>query len=383
MTSTPPASSPLSGLTVVELGHSVAAPFAGQLLADLGARVVKIENPAHGDDARRWGPPFWNGAATIFQSVNRNKESAAINLKDAQERAALAAFITQHADIVVQNMRAGLVAEYGLDARTLRAANPRLIYCNLGAFGATGPLSKRPGYDPLMQAFGGIMSVTGNEGEAPVRVGVSLVDQGAGMWSVIGVLAALQRRNVTGEGCEVDTSLFETALSWMSASSAGYLATGRPPGRRGSENPGLVPYRVFKAQDSYLLIAAGNDNLFNRLAAALGKPEWLEDARFSTNPARVDNRALVNDAVQDVIATRPRDAWIALLEDAGVPVAALQSVDQVLAHEQTKALGMLQQAPDADMQLMGTPLSFDGQRPQMRSAPPKLGAHTDAILKPK
>ncbi len=376
-----PASSPLSGLTVVELGHSVAAPFAGQLLGDLGARVIKIENPSHGDDARRWGPPFWNGAATIFQSVNRNKESAAIDLKDPDERAALADFIVQHADIVVQNMRAGLVADYGLDAQTLRARNPRLIYCNLGAFGTKGPLSKRPGYDPLMQAFGGIMSVTGNEGEAPVRVGVSLVDQGAGMWSVIGVLAALQRRNVTGEGCEVGTSLFETALSWMGASSAGYLATGRAPGRRGSENPGLVPYKVFQACDAYLLIAAGNDNLFNRLARALGKPEWLDDPRFATNPERVAHRTLVNDSVQAVVATRARDEWIARLEEAGVPVAPLQSIDQVLAHEQTIALGMLQQAPDADMQLMGTPLSFNGERPQMRSAPPKLGAHTNAILK--
>ena len=377
------AQAPLTGLTVVEIGHSVAAPFAGQVLADLGARVLKVENPQRGDDARGWGPPFWNGMATVFQSVNRNKLSTAIDLKNPVERETLASFIVEEADIVVQNMRAGLLASLGLDAASLRARNPRLIYCNLGAFGATGPLAGRPGYDPLMQAFGGIMSVTGNEGEPPVRVGVSIVDQGAGMWAVIGILAALQRRNATGLGCEVDTSLFETALSWIGAASAGYQATGRTPPRRGSENPSLVPYKVFHASDGDLVIAAGNDNLFRKLAQALGRPDWLDDERFATNPARVVNRVVVNEAVQAAVGALSRAEVCALLDQVDVPVAPLQSVDQVLAHPQTHALDMFQQAPDADLRLMGSPLSFDGTRPQFRSLPPELGADTEAILGPK
>ena len=377
------AQAPLKGLTVVEIGHSVAAPFAGQVLADLGARVLKVENPLRGDDARGWGPPFWRGMATVFQSVNRNKLSAAVDLKNPVERETLATFIVEEADIVVQNMRAGLLASLGLDAASLRARNPRLIYCNLGAFGATGPLAGRPGYDPLMQAFGGIMSVTGNEGEPPVRVGVSIVDQGAGMWAVIGILAALQRRNATGLGCEVDTSLYETALSWIGAASAGYQATGRTPPRRGSENPSLVPYKVFQASDGDLVIAAGNDNLFRKLAHALGRPDWLDDERFATNPARVVNRVVVNEAVQAMVGTRSRAEICALLDQVDVPVAPLQSIDQVLAHPQTQALDMFQKAPDLDLRLMGSPLSFDGERPQFLSLPPELGADTEAILGPK
>ena len=377
------AQAPLKGLTVVEIGHSVAAPFAGQVLADLGARVLKVENPQRGDDARGWGPPFWNGMATVFQSVNRNKLSAAIDLKNPVERETLASFIVEEADIVVQNMRAGLLAPLGLDAASLRARNPRLIYCNLGAFGATGPLAGRPGYDPLMQAFGGIMSVTGNEGEPPVRVGVSIIDQGAGMWAVIGILAALQRRNATGLGCEVDTSLYETALSWIGAASAGYQATGRTPPRRGSENPSLVPYKVFQACDGDLVIAAGNDNLFRKLAHALGRPDWLDDERFATNPARVMNRVVVNAAVQAMVGARSRAEICALLDQVDVPVAPLQSIDQVLAHPQTEALDMFQQAPDADLRLMGSPLSFDGKRPQFRSLPPELGADTASIMGPR
>ncbi len=377
--SAPPADAPLKGLLVVELGHSVAAPFAGQVLADLGARVIKIENPAHGDDARRWGPPFWNGAATIFQSVNRNKQSAAVDLKDPEQLAALRTFIIEKADIVVQNMRSGLVSQYGVGAE-LRAENPRLIYCNLGAFGTTGPLSKRPGYDPLMQAFGGIMSVTGNDGEAPVRVGVSIIDQGAGLWSVIGILSALHRRALTGEGCTVDTSLFETALAWANAPNATYQATGKAPGRLGSQTPGLTPYKVFEANDGYILIAAGNDNLFRRLAEAVGHSEWLDDERFATNPKRVENRGLVNDAVQKVIATRSVSTWVDVFERANVPAAPLQSIDQVVKHPQTQALGMLQKAPDADMTLMGLPLSFNGARPPLRNAPPPLGRETQEIL---
>lgn len=373
------ASQPLTGIVAVEIGHSVAAPFSGQILADLGATVVKVENPEGGDDARSWGPPFLHGASVIFQTLNRNKYSAAVNLKDADELAALKRFLVEKADVVLQNMRPGLVARLGIGAG-LRDENPRLIYCNIGAFGARGPLVDRPGYDPMMQAFGGIMSVTGEEGRPPVRVGPSIVDMGTGMWTVIGILAALRRRDATGEGCEVDTSLFETALSWVHSHAATYLGTGQVPGRRGSEMAGLVPYKVYEASDGYVLITAGNDNLFRRLSVALDHPEWMEDSRFATNPARVENRETVNAAVQEAVQTGTVAHWVAQLDAVGVPCAPLQSVDQVVEHPQTQALEMVRETPDGKMSLVGLPLSFDGVRPSLRRGPPDLGSDTGLVL---
>ena len=376
----PPPHRPLAGLVAIELGHSVAAPFAGRILADLGATVIKIENPDGGDDTRKWGPPFWHGRSVAFGVYNCNKRSAAIDIKDEGQRSALRAFIVEKADIVFQNMRHGLVGNYGLDAAILRAENPRLIYCNMGAFGAVGPLAHKPGYDPLMQAFGGIMSITGEVGHAPVRVGPSIVDMSTGMWAVIGILAALNRRAATGEGCEIDTSLYESTLCWIGSAAAGYLATDKVPERRGSEMAMIVPYKVYEAADGYLLIAAGNDNLFRRLAGAIDKSDWLADPRFATNPGRVENREVVNAALQELIATKPRAHWIARFDKAQVPCAELQTVDEVLAHPQSQALGMLQDTPDGQMSFMGTPLSFAGQRPQMQSGPPELGADTGMVL---
>ena len=318
--------------------------------------------------------------ATVFQSINRNKQSAAVNLKDPGEFAQLRAFILGETDVVLQNMRAGLVAGLGLDAKALRAEKPRLIYCNLAAFGVKGPYAERPGYDPLMQAFGGVMSITGEDGRPPVRVGPSIIDMATGMWSVIGILAALRRRELTGEGCEVDTSLYETALTWISTQATAYMATGKVPIRRDSENASLVPYKVFEAADGHMLIAAGNNNLIRRLADALGHPEWLADPRCATNPDRVENREVVNAMVQEAVAGGPRAHWVELLEKAGVPCAPLQTIDQVLEHPQTKALDILQPTPDGTMTLMGLPISFDGARPQTRDGPPALGAHTKTVL---
>ncbi len=271
-------------------------------------------------------------------------------------------------------MRAGLLDKLGLGAAALRASKPSLIWCNLSAFGAKGPLVSRPGYDPLMQAFAGIMSITGEDGRPAIRVAPSIIDQGAGMWAVIGILAALHRRAATGEGCVVDTSLFETALSWMNSSTAGYLATGRVPGRHGSEQPSLAPYKVYRAADGEIMVACGNDNLFKRLAGALAHPEWIGDPRFASNGDRVVNREALNVAIEDVLQTRTVDHWLAVLEAVDVPVTRLQTVDQVAAHPQTEALGMLQPTPDGVMQLMGVPLSFDGERPPLERAPPALGA---------
>jgi len=373
------ADAPLSGITVVELGHSVAAPFAGQILGDLGARIVKIEKPT-GDDARHWGPPWWHGAAAIFQSLNRNKLSVAVDMRDETQRSRLRQFIVSEADVVIQNMRPSSVNPLGIGAAELTRAAPRLVYCNIGAFGAVGPLKGRPGYDPLMQAFGGLMGVTGEEGRPPVRVNTSIMDMGTGMWAAIGIVGALFRRAATGKGCIVDASLFETALGWMTTHAATYQASGVLPRRAGSGTTGIVPYRGYATADGFLVVAAANDKLFELFAGVLGHKEWIEDTRFRTNPDRVANQDELYSLIEPIMATAPTAQWVGLLEQVGVPCAPLQTVDEVLAHPQTAALGMLQKTPDETLALLGLPLSFNGRRPAIRRGPPALGADTSAIL---
>ena len=371
---------PLKDITVIELGHSVAAPIAGMILAELGATVVKVENPGGGDDARNWGPPFMHGAASTFQSINRNKHSIAADMKDPATLETLRRFIVEKADIVVQNMRPGLVERYGLDAATLRARKPSLIYCNMTAFGSAGPMKDAPGYDPLLQAFGGLMSVTGHPGQEPVRTGPSIIDQGAGMWAVIGILTALLRRKDGGDGCVVDTSLFETALSWMCMHVARYLASGQVPGPGGSENGGMAPYKAYEASDGWVVIAAANDNLFRRLAGALGHPEWPQDPQMDTNANRVRNRQRVNAAVAEVIITKPRQYWLDTLAAVSVPCSALHTLDEVLSHPQTEAVGIVQESADRKFKLVGLPLQFDGERPAFRKNPPALAEDNDMLL---
>ncbi len=375
----PNSTAPLAGIVVVELGHSVAAPFAGQILGDLGAEVIKIEK-ADGDDARKWGPPFWEGAAASFQPLNRNKKSAVCELRDPQQLAALRRLISERADIVLQNLRPGQVDTLGLDGATLVADKPSLIYCNLGAFGSVGPFKDRPGYDPLMQAFSGIMSTTGEPGRPPVRVGPSIVDLGTGMWAVIGILTKLYQRRDSGAGGVVDVSLFETATSLVSLLAANYLASGEQPPKQGSGAIGIVPYRAYATSDGDLVVAAGSDGLFRRLAQVLGHPEWADDPRFAINPKRVENQVILYALIEPEMSRRSSGEWTALLEAAGIPCAPVQSIGQMLAHEQTRALGLLQDVPGSAMKFIGLPLSFDGVRPAIRSRPPKLGEHTDEII---
>ncbi|WP_114947831.1 CaiB/BaiF CoA transferase family protein [Microvirga calopogonii] len=370
-----PDARPLKGLTVVEICHSVAGPYAGAVLAELGADVIKVEDPRHGDHARGWGPPYWHGTSCAFQSLNRDKRGITVDLGDPAQAADLKDFILRKADAVIQNLRPGSIDKTGLSGATLLSEKPSLIYCNLGAFGATGPLAHRPGYDPLMQAFGGLMSVTGEEGGSPVRVGPAIVDMGSAMWAVIGILAALQQRNATGRGCVVDTSLFETAVAWMTIQVAGHLATGEIRRPMGSGIPEIVPHQAFRAMDGFIMVAAGNDGLFRALCHALGRPDWADDPRFATNDARVRNRKALIPLLEAVFLTANREHWAECLDRSGVPNAPIQSLDQVVVHEQTRALGLIQAAPDRDMALVGLPLSFDGVRPPYRCSAPELGEH--------
>ena len=373
---------PFSGLVVIELGNSVAAPFAGQILGELGARVIKIEK-ADGDDARRWGPPFWEGASPFFQALNRNKKSVVCDLRDPQQIEELRQYICDHADIVIQNLRPGHVEKLGLDAASLLAKQPRLIYCNLGAFGKVGPLKDRPGYDPLMQAFGGIMSTTGEPGRPSVRVGASIVDMGTGMWGIIGILTALLERQQSGVGKVIDVSLYETATTWVSLLAAQYLSNGEVAAKQGSGASGIVPYKGYMTSDGELVIAAGSDALFKALSTTVGKPEWATDSRFIDNPRRVENQTELYAMLDAIIVTKPTDYWVEQLEAAGVPCAPVNNLAQMVAHPQTHALDLMQDVPGTGMCFIGLPISFDGVRPKPYAAPPKLGEHTELISKRK
>ncbi len=372
---------PLDGIRVVELGTSVAAPYGTWVLGMLGAEVIKVERPDVGDDCRQWGPPsVQEGMRSFFLVLNSNKKSVVVDFKNKAEVDRLRDFIIEKADVVVQNLRPGLVEKLGLSADDLMPLSPRLIYCHSGAFGNAGPYKDRPGYDPLMQACGGVMSVNGEEGRPPARVGTSIIDMGTGMWAVIGVLTALNQRHETGKGCRVDASLYETALGWMNYHAAGYYGTGKPAKRVGSKAPGIAPYQAYECADGYLVIAGANDRLFTKMCGALGHPEWTDDPRFESNLTRWDNLDALNEKMEAVLKTEPRKVWQEKLDAVGVPNAPTQSIDEVLVDPQTLALGILQETDDKVFKLLGLPLQFDHERPPQPKGAPQLGEHTKEIF---
>ena len=371
---------PLSGLVVIEIGHSIAAPYAGMILGELGAVVIKVENPKGGDACRGWGPPFAEAAATCFHAVNRGKQGITIDLADPEDAARLKALILERADVVIHNLKYGALDKYGLSASDLIAEKPRLVCCNLNAFGSVGPLRDRPGYDPMMQAYSGLMSLLGEDGRPPVRVTASIIDMGSATWSVIGILAALRERDRTGMGGIVDTSLYETSLALMSIMLADHLATGELPVRHGSGVAMIVPYQAFEAADGFMMVAAGNDNLFRRLAAALDRPSLADDPRFASNGDRVVNREALVAILGDIFKTETVAQWAALLETAGIPNGPINRMDQVVADPQTQALGQIQRDAGSDLRLVGLPLSFDGERPRFTKRAPALGEDNGAIL---
>ena len=303
---------PLADVLVADLTQNVAGPFCAQILGDMGAEVVKIERTGRGDDARAWAPPYWGDESATFMSMNRNKRSLAVDLKSAEGRAIVERLLAR-ADVFVQSLRAGAVEELGLGWERARAINPRLVYCSVTAFGTEGPLRDRPGYDPLMQAYSGIMSITGHPGAPPVRVPVSLVDMGTGMWAATAILAALRERDRTGRGAHVTTALFDTALAWTAFQTSQYLATGEVPPPQGSGTAMICPYEAFPARDAWVMIAAGSDALFVKACEALGVPDLARDARFRDNPARVPTapalvEALVRGDARARVRGSPRSA---------------------------------------------------------------------------
>ena len=368
---------PLAGICVVEIGHSLAAPYAGQIFAHLGARVIKIENSTSGDYARGWGPPFIEGAAALFHAMNHGKQSIQADFSDEACIQSIRSLILEQADVVIQNLKPGSLERNGLGAEALTQAKPSLIYCNLGAFGAVGPLREKPGYDPLAQAYSGIMSVLGNEGDAMSRVPVSLNDMGTGMWTVIGVLSALRSRDAGQEkkGQIVDVSLYETALAWMTVPLSDNLAGAALPARNGSGSPNIVPYQVFTCADGDILVAAGNDVLYAKLCHAMDLPALATDPRFITNGGRVEHRVALIELLQQRFKALNAEQWLSLLEAVSIPCGPIQTVDRVIANPQTQALDILRTTPDGKATTVALPISFDGQRPPLPGNTPKLGEH--------
>ncbi len=378
MTAEQPTRKPLSGIKVVEFGQNLAGPYAGQILAFLGAEVVKVERP-EGDDARKWGPPFVEGDGTGFIALNRGKKSITCDLADKAQREALVARIGA-ADVFVHNLRADVPKKFGIDGPTLTKKFPRLIYADLGAFGHAGPWSERPGYEPIIQAVAGLISLNGDPSGPEARIGVSIIDLSTGMWTAIGILAAIAQRAATGKGSLVNTSLFESGLMWASNHVAQYSVTGKMPPRQGTGHPTLTPYQAFECSDGPLMICPGNDRLWRKFAEVLGHPEWPDEPHFKTNVDRAQRRDELLGMIADIMKRQSRAHWSARLDALGVPNGPLNSVPQVLDLAQVAALGMFAR-PYADSPALfhGLPVSFDGERAGGVEKAPRIGEHNGKV----
>jgi crotonobetainyl-CoA:carnitine CoA-transferase CaiB-like acyl-CoA transferase len=361
---------PLEGVRVVDVTTSYAGPTCTQLLGSLGADVIKVE-PTTGDEARFWGPPFAGDLGTLFVVANSGKRSVALDLR---RGSGVLLRLVDDADVFVQSLRPGLADELGFGAEALRARKPDLVHCTISSYGGVGPKRSLPGYDPLLQAAAGLISVTGEPGSGGVRIGVSLIDHATGMYAAFAILAAVH----AGGGCTLDVSLWETALSFVSYHLIGNIETGAVPTPQGTAFHAIAPYQVFAAADGGLMITAANDGLFRRLVEAIGLPELADDARFRTNPDRVTNRAALVDALAPTLLEETRSVWLERLAAAGVPAAPVQDIGEVAADPQTEAVGIVRRA--GAYRTIGPAFSVGGERPEYRSRPPPLGAHTAEVL---
>lgn len=390
----------LSGIKVLDLSRVLAGPWATQMLADLGADVIKVERPVAGDDTRHWGPPFLKDdqgndtrEASYFTSCNRNKRSITVDMAHPEGQALLRR-MAQEADVVVENFKVGGLKQYGLDYDSLKALNPRLIYCSITGFGQNGPYAERAGYDLMVQAMCGLMSITGHAddqpGGGPLKVGVAVIDVFTGLYASNAILAALNARdnvrNGTGEGQYIDMALLDVGMAVLANQAAGYLATGKTPGRAGNIHPSLAPYQDFKTSDGNVLLAIGNDGQFARFCAAVGQTGWAQDARFTTNTARVQNRAALLELMLPLMQARTTAEWIALFEDKAVPCGPINTIAEAFADPQVQARGIQQQLPRtagdgiAHVATVANPVRLSATPVQYHRAPPALGQHTQEVL---
>lgn len=377
----------LEGIRVLDMSRILAGPWAGQLLADLGAEVIKIERPGRGDDTRGWGPPFLpGGEAAYFHSCNRGKKSVAVDIGTADGQA-LIRDLAAHSDVLLENFKAGGLERYGLDYARLSSINPRLVYCSITGFGQTGPYSSRAGYDLLIQAMGGLMSVTGQPddvpGGGPVKVGVALTDVFTGMYASTAVLAALRRRDRTGEGEHIDLSLLDVQVATLANQAMNYLVSGNVPGRLGNSHPNIVPYQAFPAADGHLVLAVGNDDQFRRFCEVAGLEHLATHPDYATNAQRVEHRAILVPLIEERLRTRSRAEWLQALEAVGVPCGPINDVAEVFADPQVQARGMQREYPRPDGEAVpgvANPIHFGNAPVGDVQAAPALGEDTDAVL---
>jgi crotonobetainyl-CoA:carnitine CoA-transferase CaiB-like acyl-CoA transferase len=373
----------LAGIRIVDFSRALAGPYCTMLLADLGAEVIKVEMPGKGDDSRGWGPPFIEGEAAYFLSINRNKKSITLNLKSDKAKQIVSRLI-EKADVVLESNRPGVMTKLGLDYETVKKNNPQVIYCSISGFGQTGPYSKRPGFDQVIQGYGGIMGLTGEAGGPPLKVGIAVTDIATGMFAAIGILTALYHRQRTGKGQYVDASMLDGQVSWLTYQAGRYLASGLVPQRIGSAHPLIVPYQAFGASDGFINIAAGNDNLWMKFCEVAGLLDIAEDPKFATNAKRVENREEVVEIISRVIATKTMQEWLDLLNDAGVPCGPINTIDQIFADPHVLARDML---VDVDhpkcgkIKLTGCPIKLSETPAEVSAAPPILGQHNEEILR--
>ncbi len=380
---TPPPPGPLAGIRVLDISRILSGPFATMVLADLGADVVKVENPRSGDDTREWAPPYQGDQSAYFLSVNRNKRGIAVDLKSDAGRT-IAQRLAGEADVLVENFRPGAAARLGLGYPELSARNPRLVYASISGYGQTGPDSHLPGYDAIAQALGGVVSVTGEAGGEPVRVGTPVADLGAAMWATIGILAALHARAASGRGDWIDISLLDGQIAWLTYVAGGYFASGEVPRRYGSAHPTIVPYQALRTDDGHLMVAVGNDTLWQRFAPIIGLPELVHDPRFATNPDRVVHRDELIPLIEAALAARGSAEWAAELSAAGIPAGPINTVDRALALPQVQAREMVltTEHPTAGtLQMPGSPIKLSARPATVRRPPPLLGEHTDEVLR--
>ena len=371
----------LHGIRVLDLSRVLAGPYCTMVLGDLGADVIKVE-PPDGDETRAWGPPFAAGESAYYLCVNRNKRGMTVNLKTDEGRTILRELALQ-SDVLVENFRPGTLARYGLDYEALRSDHPQLVYCSISGFGQTGPLRDRPGYDFMIQAMGGIMSVTGDPAGEPMKVGVAAADLFAGQNAVIAILAALQARERTGAGQYIDIALFDSQLGWLANIASNFLISGNLPERYGNGHPNIVPYQVFEASDGWFALAVGNDKQFARLCELIGQPGWGNDERFATNAARVTHRDELIALLEPVFAGCRVDVWLSMLEAANIPCGPINTLDRVFAEPQVEARGMLvtmEHPTIGDLPLVGSPLKFSETSVEYKLPPPLLGQQTREIL---
>jgi crotonobetainyl-CoA:carnitine CoA-transferase CaiB-like acyl-CoA transferase len=376
-----PADQPLKGIRVLDLTRVLAGPYCAMLLGDMGAEVIKVEEPGKGDDTRGW-PPFAGGESTYFMSVNRNKKSMTLNLK-APEGRELLKKLARKSDVLLENFRAGTMEKLGLGYATLAKLNPRLVYCAISGFGESGPESHRGGYDLIVQAESGVMDLTGFPDGPPVKVGNSIADLVAGMSGAHGVTLALLARQRTRRGQKVEVAMLDVMASLLTYQAGMYLNAGRRPARRGNEHPSIVPYEVFKAADSYLALGVANNSLWERCCAALERPELVKDPRYATEASRVENRTSLVPLLNQVLGTRPAEEWMKRLEAVGVPAGRIRTVPEVCESEHLRARGMLVALPHkkaGTVKMMGVPIRLHGTPGRARSAAPVLGGDTNAVL---